>query len=174
MRSLHPQVNFKIHEWTHQGKPVVLFEIPRSTHAPVRFVTEEFLRVGSLKKRLREYPAKGRDLWASFDRNPFERGIAKENLPGDEVLALLEFAACFDLLKIPLPTNQKGILRRLAEETLVVVKPGGRYDITNLGAILFAKSLAPFDRLARKALRIIKYQGNGRTNMEREWRDAPS
>ncbi len=53
-------------------------------------------------------------------------------------------------------------------------KPGRRFDITNLGAILFAKNLATFDRLARKALRIIKYKGTGRTDTEREWRDAPS
>lgn len=174
MRSLHPQVNFKIHEWTHAGHPLVLFEIPRATHAPVRFQTEEFIRVGSLKKKLREYPAKEKELWASFDRNPFERGIAKESVPGDEVLALLDFAGCFDLLKVPLPADQKGILARLAEEKLIVPKPGSRFDVTNLGAILFAKDLAPFDRLSRKALRIIKYRGSGRTDTEREWRDAPS
>ena len=42
MRSLHPQVNFKIHEWSHQGQPLALFEVPRATHAPVRFGSEEF------------------------------------------------------------------------------------------------------------------------------------
>jgi ATP-dependent DNA helicase RecG len=90
------------------------------------------------------------------------------------VLTLLDFAGCFDLLKIPLPTDQKGILNRLAEEKLIVAKPGKRFDITNLGAILFAKNLNSFDRLSRKALRIIKYKGSGRTETEREWRDAPS
>ena len=34
MRSLHPQVNFKIHEFSHKGKPVVLFEIPRAHPRP--------------------------------------------------------------------------------------------------------------------------------------------
>jgi len=63
---------------------------------------------------------------------------------------------------------------RLAEENLVVRTPGGRFDITNLGAILFAKNLNQFERLSRKALRIIKYKGNGRTDTEREWRDAPA
>jgi predicted HTH transcriptional regulator len=174
MRSLHPQVNFKIHEWTHQGQPVVLFEVPRATHAPVRFVSEEFIRVGSYTKQLKDYPAKEAELWASFSKNPFERGIARENLAGDEVLSALDFAGCFDLLKVPLPSDQKGILSRLADEKLIVTKPGRRFDVTNLGAILFAKNLAVFDRLSRKALRIIKYKGNGRTETEREWRDAPS
>jgi predicted HTH transcriptional regulator len=174
MRAMHPQVDFKIHEWLHDGKPLVLFEIPKADHAPVRFGSEEFIRVGSLKKKLKEYPAKEAALWASFAKNPFERGIAKSDLAGDEVLAHLDFAACFDLLKISLPTDQKGILERLVEEKLVLPKPGRRFDITNLGAILVAKNLNVFDRLSRKALRIIKYTGNGRTETEREWRDPPS
>ena len=174
VRSLHPQVNFKMHESAHEGKPVVLFEVPRAAHAPVRFGSEEFIRVGSLKKKLREYPTKEADLWAAFDKNPFERGITRENVDGDEVLDLIDFAGCFDLLKLPLPTDQNGILGRLAGENLIVPKPGKRFDVTNLGAILFAKNLTAFDRLSRKALRIIKYRGNGRTDTEREWRDAPS
>lgn len=174
MRALHPQVNFKIHEWAHQGKPVVLFEIPRAAYAPVRFGSEEFIRVGSLKKKLKEYPAKEAELWASFSKNPFEKGIARADLSGDEVLSLIDFAGCLDLLRIALPTDQKGILARLDDERLIVSRPGGRYDITNLGAILFAKNLKPFDRLSRKAIRIIKYKSSGRTETEREWRDPPS
>lgn len=169
LRSLHPQVDFKMHEWQH-----VLFEIPRASQGPVRFGSEEFIRVGSLKKKLKEYPAKEAALWATIAKSPFEQGIAKADVPGEDVLALLDFAACFDLLQIPLPTDQKGSLHRLAEEKLIVPKPGARFDITNLGAVLFAKSLGSFDRLARKALRIIKYKGSGRTETEREWRDAPA
>ncbi len=174
MHSLHPQVNFKIHEWTHDGKPLVLFEIPRATHAPVRFGSEEFIRVGSLKKKLKDFPTKEAELWASFSRKSFEQGIAKADLAGHDVLDLLDFTTCFDLLKVSLPTNQRGILSRLAEEQLIVSRPGRRFDITNLGAILFAKNLSQFDRLSRKALRIIKYNGACRTDMEREWRDAPA
>ncbi len=174
MRSLHPQVNVKIHEFSHKGKPVVLFEIPKATHAPVRFGSEAFIRVGSLKKKLKEYPTKEAELWASFSKSPFEQGVAKPGLRSEEVLALLDFSGAFDLLKIALPTNQKGILSRLVEEKLIARKPGGVYDITNLGAVLFAKDLSRFDRLSRKALRVIKYKGTGRTETEREWRDPPA
>ncbi len=174
MRSLHPQVDFQMHEWAHRGKPVVLFEIPRATHAPVRFGSEPFIRVGTLKKKLKDYPAKEAALWASFARTPFEVGIAMPHVPPQEVLTLLDFSGVFDLLKITLPTNQKGILSRLVEEKLIARKPGGVYDITNLGAVLFAKDLSRFDRLSRKALRVIKYKGTGRTETEREWRDPPA
>lgn len=174
MRSLHPQVDFKMHQWIHQGHSMVLFEIPRATHAPIRCGSEAFIRVGSLKKKLKDYPHKERDLWKSFEQAPFEQGIAKPDLSADEIVKLLDFATCFDLLNIPLPTTQAGILDKLADEELIVCKPGGRYDITHLGAILFAKNLGEFDRLGRKTLRVIKYKGDGRTNREREWRDPPS
>lgn len=174
MRSLHPQVNIQIHEFRHEGKPVVILEVPCATHAPIRFGSEAFLRVGSLKKKLKDYPAREAALWASFASTPFEVGIARADVPAAEVLALLDFSGAFDLLRIPLPSNRAAILARLAEERMVVPRPGGAYDITNLGAILFAKDLNRFDRLGRKALRIIKYRVAGRTETEREWRDPPS
>jgi ATP-dependent DNA helicase RecG len=174
MRSLHPQVNFRVYEWTHQGVPMVLFEIPRASHAPVRFGSEEFIRIGSLTKKLKEYQEKERELWATFARKPFETGIALADVSGADVLTLLDFDRCLKMLKIPLPTDQQGILSKMVDESLIVQQPGRRYSVTNLGAILFATNLGEFGRLGRKALRIIKYQGDGRTNTEREWRDAPS
>ncbi len=173
-RSQHPTGNFRMHEWTHQGVPVVLFEVPRATQTPVRYSSEEYIRVGSLTKKLKEYPEKERELWATFARKPFETGVAQADVAGADVLALLDYDRCLKLLQIPLPTDQQGVLGKLADEGLVVPKPGGRYDITNLGAVLFAANLSKFDRLRRKALRIIKYRGQGRTETEREWRDAPS
>ncbi len=65
-------------------------------------------------------------------------------------------------------------MKRLAEEMVIVAKPGGLNDITNLGAILFAKSLGQFERIGRKAIRVIKYRSLGQTETEREWRDPPS
>ena len=38
----------------------------------------------------------------------------------------------------------------------------GNYNITNLGALLFAKKISDFPSLERKAIRVIKYEGNDR------------
>lgn len=174
LRLLAPRIDVKIHPFQSDGHDVVIFEIQPAHHTPVAFSGTEFIRVGSIKKKLKEHPEKERALWLMFSETPFDQGIAKTDLAGDEVLKLLDFGKCFDLLTIPLPTDQQGILNRLAQENLILSKPGGRFDITNLGAILFAKNLNAFDRLSRKALRIIKYVGQGRTETEREWRDPPS
>ena len=126
MRGLDPQVNFQIQEWAHRNVPVVLFQIPRATHQPVAFFGERFVRIGSHKKKLKDLPSKEAELWATFSKTPFESGIARANLPGDEVLSLIDFTGCFDALRITLPTDQAGILRRLAEEALIVPRPGAR------------------------------------------------
>ena len=45
---------------------------------------------------------------------------------------------------------------------------GGRWNISNLGAILFAKRLDQFDRLTRKAVRVIQYKGRSKAETVRE------
>ena len=45
---------------------------------------------------------------------------------------------------------------------------GGKYDITNLGGMLFAKNINLFETLSRKALRVIVYKGNNRVNTIKE------
>src|SRR5262245_9956760 len=174
LRLLEPQVNLKIHEFTHDGHRMVLFEVPPATHAPVAFQGIEYIRVGGLKKKLKDYARKEAELWALFSRTPFERGIARTGVTGDEVLSLLDAHGAFELLAVTPPATRAGVLDRLADEKAVARKSGGRFDITNLGAILFAKNLAAFDGLGRKALRIIKYRGNSRSEREREWRDPPA
>lgn len=173
-RLLDPQLDIRFYEWKHRGRPVVLLQIPRATHRPVAFSGERYIRVGSYKKPLKGYPAKEQALWAIFSGTPFERGIARADVTADVVLSLIDFSGCFDLLKIPLPSNRAGILKRLAEEKVVVVRPGGRYDVTNVGAVLFAKNLGEFERIGRKGIRVIRYKGSGKTETEREWRDPPS
>ena len=71
------------------------------------------------------------------------------------------------MTKQPLPDTQQGILAKLQDDKLIV-ENAGVWDITNLGAILFAKRLSDFDHLAKKAVRIIRYQGNNKFTTEKE------
>jgi predicted HTH transcriptional regulator len=65
----------------------------------------------------------------------------------------------------PLPDNRKGIFDKLAADHLVQEDVGGHWNITNLGAILFAKRLADFSpSIARKAIRFVAYGGLSRAD----------
>ena len=168
VQHLAPRVHFKIYEFESDSLPIVLFEICPANHTPVRFKDAEFIRVGSYKKRLKEFPEKERALWQRFSRTPFERGIAKRNVLGDEVLALLEYPKYFEMAEVALPANKQGILERLKVEQFIVEKDVDCYDVTNLGAVLFAKHLGDFESLARKAVRVVLYKGVNRVETTKE------
>ena len=162
LRLLSPKLNFRFHEVTVDGHRVVLLEIERARRQPTQFEAVEYIRVGSYKKKLKDFPEKERELWRVFDRTPFEDGVAREHVTADEVLALLDYPSYFALLERPLPSNKTNILTALEEDRLIRKNDAGTWDITNLGAILFAKRLADFSALGRKTLRVIVYDGLGR------------
>lgn len=168
LRLLSPKIHFRFFELELNGASIVLLEIGRAFRHPVQFKNQEFIRVGSYKKRLKEFAEKERELWRIFDQTPFEKLVAAEELAADGVLKLLDYSVYFDLLKIPLPEARDGILQSLAADELIVRTDSGKWNITNLGAILLAKKLGDFHSLKRKAVRVIVYKGNSRIETIRE------
>ncbi len=168
LRLLSPKIHFRFYPFEIAGHKVVLLEIGRAFRHPVQFQNQEFIRVGSYKKKLKDFPEKERDLWRIFDQTPFESLIAAENITSDEVLKLLDYPAYFELLGRPLPDNKAGILAALEKDDLLRKTDAGNWNITNLGAILFAKKLEDFRALRSKAVRVISYKGNSRIETIRE------
>ena len=167
-RLLEPKVDFRFHPLNIGGKAVVVLEIGAAFYHPVRFQKEAFSRVGSYKKKLIDHPDRERALWHVLDQRSFETGIALEHITTEKVLLLLDFSAFFALLEQPQPDGHAAILSKLAEFELIRPCDAGGWNITNLGAILFARNLEDFPTLSRKALRIIQYRGRGRLETQRE------
>ena len=171
LRKLTPEVDFRFHEVTVEERRVVLLEIDRALRYPVSFGSDEFIRVGSVKKKLRDYPQKESALWRIFDQVTFEDGIADTRLDNEAIMRKLDYPAYFDLLEIPLPDGRAAILEALLQDKLIARCEAGGWDVTNLGAILFAKKVSDFPGIGRKAVRIIKYLGTGRIDALREHED---
>ncbi|MBC2606087.1 ATP-binding protein [Pelagicoccus albus] len=168
LRLLAPKLNFSFHLLQFGENTVVLLEIQASARQPVQFKGQEYIRIGSYKKKLKEHPERERELWRIFDRTPFEQRIAKAHLNGHDALDLLDFPSYFELLSLPLPSNSLAILESLESESIIQQDDAGLWNITNLGAILFAKKLDSFGELRRKAVRVIQYKGEGRIVTVRE------
>jgi ATP-dependent DNA helicase RecG len=168
LRLLEPKIDFRFLETEVDSRRVVLMEIARAFKHPVRFNGQEYIRVGSYKKKLKDYPEKERALWRIFDKTPFEAVVAAENLGADEVLKLLNYPAYFELLGQPLPENKDSILEALKSDDLVCPSDAGGWNVMNLGAILFAKQLSDFRSLKRKAVRVILYRDSSRIETVRE------
>lgn len=168
LRLLTPKINFRFHELQVDDHSVVLLEIGAAFRHPVQFKNVEYIRVGSYKKKLKDFPEKERELWRVFDRIPFEKEIAAGNVSTDEVFRLLDYPAYFDLLSLPLPEGRDGILSALEADEMIESVRSGKWNITNLGAILFAKKLGDFHSLKRKAVRIVLYKGKSKVETIRE------
>ncbi|MCG8617418.1 MAG: putative DNA binding domain-containing protein [Desulfobacterales bacterium] len=169
LQKLEPKIDFAFYSFiTELDVPISMIEIQAASHTPVRFDGKEYIRIGSYKKPLGKHPEKERALWRVFDRTPFEEQAAKENVTADDVLKLIDYPAYFDLMDIPLPEGRQGIFHSLESDGLIRKNQTGEWDITNMGAVLFARELKQFRHLGRKAVRLILYKGGDRCHTIRE------
>ncbi|CAC8692824.1 transcriptional regulator with divergent AAA domain [Staphylococcus aureus] len=160
-RMIKPSIDFTFDTIDYDGKNITILRIPKAIHQPISFNGEEFIRVGSYKKKLRDYPEKEKQLWKKFQELPFESLSAYLVKNYDEIFELLDYESYYKLLKQPLPIQKDLIIDHFKHEEIIKENEGNVY-ITNLGAILLAKNLDNFKPLKRKAPRVIKYKGNNK------------
>jgi len=143
----------------HPDGRILIFHIPsRPKGTAFQFEGQYLMRVGETtpvmsEDRLRAIFNEGQPEWLDE--------IAAENCSADAVVRRLDTQCYFDLLEIPYPSNRNGVLEKFQSEGLIVQRSGG-WDITNLGAIVFAKDLNGFDGFARRAARFIHYEGTNK------------
>ena len=168
LKLLVPRIHFRFLDVEVDGRAIVLLEIAAASRQPVQFQGQEFVRIGSYKKKLKDYPDKARELWRALDRTPFENGVAAERLPGEEVLRRLDYPAYFELLGRPLPENREGILNALQQDGLIDLCRAGNWNVTNLGVVLLARRFDDWPSLRRKAIRVVQYRDASRVETLRE------
>ncbi len=160
---LSPRITFNFRNVNHPKGNLVLLEIPATHTTPVEFNKTAYIRIASATPRLSDYPEHYQKLINSLRSYNWENAIAKSFVTADEVLKLIDYPAYFKFTKQNLPSNKKGILEKLVADKLIVKDVGGHWNITNLGAILFAENLDSFDTsLSRKGIRFVAYDGDNR------------
>lgn len=89
------------------------------------------------------------------------------------MLELLDWERYFRRIKKPEPTTSEEICERLEAEALIRKNDADKWDVTNLGAVLFARSLSNFGTsIARKGIRLVVYRGDGKTSEVRDKKDG--
>ncbi|MDX9871278.1 MAG: ATP-binding protein [Clostridia bacterium] len=167
-RLLSKNADFEFHSITMSNKQVGVLIIYRAADRTVMFEKVDYIRVGSYTKKLTEYPAIQAKLWDKLRTVKYEQQIARKDLELDEALRLIDHSIYFENKDEVQPANNAGVMHYMLEEGIIVKQDNGLYGITNLGAILFAKKLAEFPNIARKAVRVIQYKGNNRLEMLKE------
>ncbi|TPF77943.1 MULTISPECIES: ATP-binding protein [unclassified Bifidobacterium] len=151
-----------------EQRHVLILKIGSAVNRPVSFDKTEYIRVGSYTKKLRDVPSKQTALWDRLRASRFENGIAKNNLTAEDILTILNAQSYFDHLKRPYPSTSQSIVDYFEEEGIVIKQDDGRYSVSNMGALLFAKNLSDFSQLSRKTVRIIRYDSDNRIGSSKE------
>ena len=173
-RTLQPDVAFSFETIRHPEGRLVLLKVPAATSAPVEFDRTAYIRIGGATPRLADHPERQKALWGNLRPYAWETGIARQFVGADDVLDLLDYASYFELTGTPHPESRESILAGLERDRLISRDVGGKWNVLNLGAILFARDIAKFDsRLARKAVRLVVYDGDGRAATVTHRVDSP-
>jgi predicted HTH transcriptional regulator len=162
IQRLDPRIDFHIYEFDYNGRHIAIFVIPAAHNQPVKFMHNAYIRIATITRKLNEFPEKERKIWKKEPDKLFEKEIAVEGVSAAEVVKHLDTQCYFDLMKLPFPTTQQGVIDKLISEKLIIEGTNSRYSITKLGALLFAKSLNEFEDLKRKAVRVIVYKENNK------------
>jgi ATP-dependent DNA helicase RecG len=163
---LNPRIDLTVYDFNYDAKRAIsIYIIPAAKNQPVEFLHQAYIRVNSITRKLNEFPQKHAKIWKK-DSIPFEKEIAKDNLSSSDIFKYLSTETYFDLLKLPYPSNQQGVIDKFMEEGLVIKSKA--YTITKLGALLFAKQLKDFESVERKSVRVIVYKGKNKVETERE------
>ena len=62
-QNINPKINIFIYEFTSLGYSVSLIKISAAIDRPIKFKHEAFVRIGSVKTNLKNYPEKERQIW---------------------------------------------------------------------------------------------------------------
>lgn len=162
---LQPRLALSFRKVNHSQGNLVLLEIPAAISTPVEFNRTAYVRISSGTPRLSEYSEHFQKLITNLRPYNWEKSIAKAFVTADDALKLLDYTSYFKLTNQNIPANKAGILERLAADAIIKKDVGRHWNITNLGAILFAENLEDFDTsLSRKGIRFVAYDGDNRAS----------
>ncbi len=161
---LHFRVD--VTELQHPNGRVLVFEVPpRPVGQPRALDGAYLMRAG--ESLVPMTPDMLKRIFAEDQQDWFSRS-AQANASPDDVIALLDTQTYFELLDIPYPTTRDAVLERLQSECFIQQTSRG-WNITNLAAILLARKLDAFSpALARKAPRVVIYEGINKLNTRDE------
>lgn len=154
-------VGFRIDvvEINHPDSRILVFIIPARPRGTAYHYDGAYLMrsgeelVPMSEDQLRKIFAEGQPNWLEE--------IALKNISAQDVVHLLDTQTFFELLNLPYPTDQSGVIEKLISEKLIEKTDVG-FNILNIGAILLAKNLKNFSHIQRKATRVIVYKGESK------------
>lgn len=169
--SNHIQIEHAVQEY--KGENLLFIFIPEEQGKPVHLrgkdIYASYYRSGG--QTLKMSAKQVQMLIAKSMSISFEENTALDNLTQEQVLSLLDYQALYRILDKNVPKSTDTILSKLTDMGYCYEK-NGCWVITNLGAILFARTLASFPSLSGREVVVRKYVGTNNRQLQHEQRGA--
>jgi ATP-dependent DNA helicase RecG len=152
------------------GHQVLFVHIPESAIKPVhrrgRPESETHIRSGGTTRTASRQEIGSMMLQSKTPR--WEDLHATVLMTDEDLLVALEIDPIFEMLGKPLLTLPEERLKWMVDSSFIERHPSGGGYVTNLGAIAAAKRIVQFPELARKAVRVIVYEGLNKAKARNE------
>ena len=163
LNNLSQSIQIQHNTIEYNGYALLFIYIPEQTEKPVylrgKTIYDSYHR--SAGQTVKMSPQEVKQMIAESQGLLFHEQIALTRVTADDVLRLLDYDCYFQLTRRNFPESKQAILDVLSNEEFIV-KQDDYWNITNLGALLFARDLTKFKGLQYKTLRIILYTGKSR------------
>lgn len=154
---------------TYEEHPILFVFVPEQREKPIhlrgRDIRESYCRNNGQTVRMSDLQV--RNMVATSQGFAFEERVAMDGLSSEKVKSLLNYKKFFELIDKDVPQSTDSILARLKEYGCCDGKDE-RWQITNLGAILFANHLEDFKELRNRHVIVRKYVGNNNRELQLE------
>lgn len=165
-RHLSSNVEFKLVEVFLNSNRTIVLEVQKAFGSTIQYDGIEFvIDENEQPVELIGISQDAEKLWGIINsqNDNFASKIALKNVSSNEVMQYLDCESFFQLLERPLPNNPLSVMSTLSEFKFIVEQNTGKYNITNLGALLLARRISLFETVTYKAIRVLIYSGNNNT-----------
>ncbi len=153
----------------YEGHALLFIYIPEQHNKPVHMrgndIFNSYTRSGNQTVKMSAQQV--RELIAQSSGYSYEERVAKHDLTAQEVLTLLDYKTFFALRGKNVPVSEDAILSTL-EEFNMINSSQGRWNITNLGAVLLAKQITDFKTIANRRVVVRRYEGTNNRHLQFE------
>jgi len=161
------QIDHSVMEY--EGYSLLFIYIPEQKEKPVylrgRDIFDAYHRSAGQTVKMSKNQVKA--MIAESQGITFEQQAAKEAQTVEQVLALLDYKAFYERLDRNVPSSTDTILSKMSDYGFCE-RNGELWNITNLGAILYANDLRDFPTLSGREIVIHKYVGSNNRQQEFE------
>ena len=145
---------------TFEGHSLLFIFIPEQNEKPVclrgKDIYSSYYRSAGQTVKMSKNQV--RAMIAASQGITYERQVALDGLSADDVLRFLNYKSLYQILDKNVPTTTSNIISRLNDYHLCE-QEGKKWNITNMGAILFANNLADFPNMKGREVIVRKYVG---------------